>query len=123
MGDFWKDFLKVYYNPEDSEEYWNEVVKKTGEIAEKYCKDDPVLIGALMGAQKGLENKAKGKAEKTYKYILTDEIVDPLNRIFKAMKEVNKAMDDLKNAYSRSRKVELTAGSITATSTMRGTAE
>ena len=123
MGEFWKEFLKLYYNPEDDEKYWNDVVKKTVDIAEKYCKDDPVLIATLLGAQRGLENKAKNQAEKTYKYISTDDIIDPLNRLFKAMKELNKAMDDLKNAYSKGQKVELTAGSITATATLRGTAE
>lgn len=59
MNDFWKNFVKAYYNPEDSDEWWSEVFAVLSEIGNKYCGTDRRLMKILLGFESGLEEVMK----------------------------------------------------------------
>lgn len=116
MTEFWKDEMKPFYNPEDSQEYWDELVKKTSEICEKYGKDDIRVAKMAMAYVAAVEAVHKEQDSiKTYEYMYkSDDFIDALNRLFKAQKEVQAAMTDLQNAFKSSHKVKLADGSLQA---------
>lgn len=59
MNEFWRDLVKPYYNAEDSDGWWNEMIRKVGDIGNKYCNDDPRLRKILIGFERGLEEAWK----------------------------------------------------------------
>ena len=59
MNEFWRDLVKPYYNPEESDGWWNEMIRKVGDIGNKYCNDDPRLRKMLIGFERGLEEAWK----------------------------------------------------------------
>ena len=54
MNAFWKLLVKEYYNPEESDAWWNDMIRTTGEIGHKYCENDKRLMKILIGFQNGL---------------------------------------------------------------------
>ena len=54
MNSFWKFLVKEYYNPEESDAWWNDMIRKTSEIGHKYCENDKRLMKILVGFQNGL---------------------------------------------------------------------
>lgn len=115
MTEFWKDEMKAFYNPEDSQEYWDAVVKKTSEICDKYAADDVIIRKMAMAFVTGLELTQNRKGIETYEYIAkTDRFIDALNRIFKWFKEGDEIFKDLQSAFRSAHKVKLADGSLQA---------
>lgn len=115
MTEFWKDEMKAFYNPEDSQEYWDAVVKKTSEICDKYAEDDVIIRKMAMAFVAGLEKAQKNQDIASHEYMhKSEDFLDALNRLFKAQKEVQAAMTDLQNAFKSAHKVKLADGSLQA---------
>ncbi len=55
MDDFWK-FFKKYLEPEDSDEFWDEVQDEADKLMKKY-DDDPVFSETVAGYVAGLDEK------------------------------------------------------------------
>lgn len=51
--DYWPNLVKAYYNPEDSDAWWNEMINKTHEIGHKYCENDQRLMKICVAFEKG----------------------------------------------------------------------
>lgn len=115
MTEFWKDEMKAFYNPENNQEYWDAVVKKTSEICDKYAADDVIVRNMAMSFVSGLEKAQRNQDIASHEYMhKTDDFIDALNRLFKAQKEVQAAMTDLQNAFKSAHKVKLADGSLQA---------
>lgn len=54
MNDFWQNLVKPYYNAEETDAWWSDVVYKTQEIGQKYCENDKRLMKILVGFHNGL---------------------------------------------------------------------
>ena len=59
MNEFWKDLVKPYYNAEESDGWWNNFIRRMGDIGSKYCEHDPRLRKILIGFERGLEEAWK----------------------------------------------------------------
>ena len=59
MKVFWNEIVKPYYNPEDSDEWWNKFLDRTTDIAKNYCGTDRRLHKILVGFAEGLEQEAR----------------------------------------------------------------
>lgn len=115
MTEFWKDEMKAFYNPEDSQEYWDAVVKKTSEICDKYAADDVIVRNIAMAFVSGLEKAQRNQDIKSYEYMYkSDDFIDALNRLFKWFKEGDEIFKDLQNAFKSAHKVKLADGSLQA---------
>ena len=115
MTEFWKDEMKAFYNPEDSQEYWDAVVKKTSEICDKYAADDVIVRNMAMSFVSGLEKAQRNQDIKSYEYMAkTDYFIDALNRLFKWFKEGDEIFKDLQSAFRSAHKVKLADGSLQA---------
>lgn len=55
MNDFWQNLVKPYYNAEETDAWWNNMIRMVGEIGHKYCEKDPRLRKILLGFEAGLE--------------------------------------------------------------------
>lgn len=115
MTEFWKDEMKAFYNPENNQEYWDAVVKKTAEICDKYAADDVIVRNIAMAFVSGLEKSQKNQDITSHEYMhKSEDFLDALNRLFKAQQEVQAAMTDLQNAFKSAHKVKLADGSLQA---------
>ena len=59
MTAFWKEVIKPYYNPENTEEWWGHVIDHIDEFSQRYCKDDKRLMKMLTGFFNGLNEVYK----------------------------------------------------------------
>ena len=59
MNEFWKDFVKPFYNPEEGEDYWQGVFDKIDALSQKYCQTDVRLQKILIGFEQGIEGVLK----------------------------------------------------------------
>ena len=115
MTEFWKDEMKAFYNPEDSQEYWDAVVNKTSEICDKYAADDVIVRNIAMAFVSGLEKAQRNQDITSHEYMhKSEDFLDALNRLFKTQQEVQAAMTDLQNAFKSAHKVKLADGSLQA---------
>ena len=115
MTEFWKDEMKAFYNPEDSQEYWDAVVKKTSEICDKYAADDVIIRKMAMAFVAGLELTQNKNGIETYEYIAkTDRFIDALNRMFKWFKEGDEVFKELQNAFKTAPKANISDSSLQA---------
>ncbi len=55
MDDFWK-FFRKYLEPQDSDEFWDEVIDKAGELMQKY-DNRPVFNQVVIGYIDGLDEE------------------------------------------------------------------
>ena len=55
MNDFWKNLVKPYYNAEETDAWWNDMIRRVGDMGRKYCENDPRLRKILIGFALGLE--------------------------------------------------------------------
>ena len=62
MSDFW-NFVKKYFIPEDSDQYWEEVMHEAAEIGHKY-KEDRFVAYQINAYLDFLEEKRHGKAKR-----------------------------------------------------------
>lgn len=61
----------------------------------------------------GLERLQKEQPDiAVHEYMMKDDILDALNNLFKAQKEVSKAMTELQNAFKRAHRVKLADSSL-----------
>lgn len=58
---FWTQLVKPYYNPEETDAWWNELIKRVGDIGHEYCEKDPRLRKILIGFEAGLEEVRKNE--------------------------------------------------------------
>lgn len=65
MNEFWKELVKPYYNAEESDAWWDEMIRRTGEIGHKYCENDMRLMKILVGFQNGLSEVWRGEHGRT----------------------------------------------------------
>lgn len=61
MNVFWTQLVKPYYNPEETDAWWNELIKRVGDIGHEYCEKDPRLRKILIGFESGLEEVRKNE--------------------------------------------------------------
>ena len=109
MTEFWKDEMKAFYNPEDSQEYWDAVVEKTSEICDKYAAEMAMAFVA------GLELTQNKNGIETYEYIAkTDRFIDALNRMFKWFKEGDEVFKELQYAFKTAPKANVSDSSLQA---------
>ena len=124
MTEFWKDEMKAFYNPEDSQEYWDAVVNKTSEICDKYAEDDVIVRNIAMAFVSGLEKSQRNQNIASHEYMhKSEDFLDALNRLFKAQQEVQAAMTDLQNAFKSAHKVKLADGSLQAARALENKAQ
>lgn len=55
FNDFWKNLVKPYYNAEETDAWWNDMIRRVGDMGHKYCENDPRLRKILIGFELGLE--------------------------------------------------------------------
>lgn len=55
FNDFWKNLVKPYYNEEETDAWWNDMIRRVGDMGHKYCENDPRLRKILIGFELGLE--------------------------------------------------------------------
>ena len=55
FNDFWKNLVKPYYNAEEADAWWNDMISRVGDMGHKYCENDPRLRKILIGFELGLE--------------------------------------------------------------------
>lgn len=55
MNVFWTQLVKPYYNPENTDKWWEEVFGTLSKIGDTYCKNDKILKAILFGFETGLE--------------------------------------------------------------------
>lgn len=58
FADLW-DICQKYWIPDASKDYWNEVIKATDELNEKYRDIHPAVPEIIVGFICGLEKKSK----------------------------------------------------------------
>ena len=61
MTVLWKYLVKPYYNPEDSDEYWQKMIDTINKISQRYCQTDRRLQMLLVGFETGIERVWKDK--------------------------------------------------------------
>ena len=59
MTAFWKEIVKPYYNPENTEEWWGHAIDGMDAFSKKYCADDKRLMKILVGFFNGLNEVYK----------------------------------------------------------------
>ena len=69
MTDFWKNFVKPYYNAPDyvteqPEDYWHEFIDVFGKIGNKYCLKDKKLKAILFAFEKAMEDEDRENRKK-----------------------------------------------------------
>lgn len=57
MNVFWKDLVKPYFNPEETDAWWNDMIRKTNDIGKRYCENDRRLMKILTGFANGLSEE------------------------------------------------------------------
>lgn len=55
FNDFWKNLVKPYYNAEETDAWWNDMIRRVRNMGHKYCENDPRLRKILIGFELGLE--------------------------------------------------------------------
>ena len=61
FNDFWKNLVKPYYNAEETDAWWNDLIRLVGDMGHKYCENDPRLRKILIGFELGLEEVRKSE--------------------------------------------------------------
>ena len=59
MTMFWKEIVKPYYNPEQTEAWWNDFIEKMKVFNDLYCHDDKRLTKMMAGFYNGLHEVYK----------------------------------------------------------------
>ena len=114
--EWWQTIVKPFYNLPDAEhddEFWKDLCMKTSDLCDKYGKDDPRVVNMAMSFVAGLERLQKEHPDiAVHEYMMKDDILDALNNLFKAQKEVGNAMTELQNAFKRAHRVKLADSSL-----------
>ena len=66
MTAFWKEIVKPYYNPEQTDDWWDALIVHMEDFNEKYSKGDKRLQKMLIGFCNGLNEvymDGRGQAE------------------------------------------------------------
>ena len=61
---FWKEIVKPYYNPEQSEAWWDDFIQKMSQIGDAYCLEDRRLMRILIGFCDGLQEVYRDERDK-----------------------------------------------------------
>ena len=62
MSTIWNELIKPYYNAEDKDEWWVDMMDKANAVASRYGKADPRLTKMITGFIRGLE-ETKGTTQ------------------------------------------------------------
>ena len=59
MTAFWKEIVKPYYNPKQTDDWWDAFIERMEDFNEKYSKGDMRLQKMLIGFYNGLNEVHK----------------------------------------------------------------
>ena len=52
---FWKEIVKPYYNPEQTESWWDYFINDLSRFGDTYCLEDKRLMKILLGFYEGVQ--------------------------------------------------------------------
>lgn len=61
MTIFWKEVVKPFYNPENTEEWWGMLIDRMGKLNQEYCPNDIRLRKMMIGFFNGLNEVYKSE--------------------------------------------------------------
>lgn len=68
MGAIWSELIKPFYNPENTDQYWSELVEKENELIRRFdlSEKNRLLLEMMFGFTCGLEMKAGNERRTSY---------------------------------------------------------
>ena len=96
MSAFWNELVKPYYNPEETDEYWESLIAKADDLEKRFGEDETPVRRMIFGFIGGVEQAYRSKADvdSVHDYIQTNPLFDALNDMSHSWKKLQQAYQD-----------------------------